>query len=105
MGWETGRDRRRIVTDMDISDALIDTILAFRKNEGTPTVSVLVLVKEGAYALVPIVHSPEQDVYMAIGILEQAKVDLLASVPTNRPLREPEPEAIAPPPPSKLEAN
>lgn len=30
-------------------------------------------------------------VYQAIGLLDQIKLDLLASIPRNRPLREPEP--------------
>lgn len=56
-------------------------------------VTVAMLSEEGDYILFENNWNTDRPtVYQAIGLLEQAKLNLLASVPVNRPLREPAPE-------------
>lgn len=59
--------------------------------QADPTVVVLVAVGPGIFTRRLFVNAPEPDVYATIGLLEQVKIDLLATVPDNKPLREPEP--------------
>lgn len=62
--------------------------------EGAPTLAMALLVSEdGTYYIKTNNFSTSSPViYQAIGLLEQMKLDLLASVPRNRPLREPDGE-------------
>lgn len=39
-------------------------------------------------------NATRPQVYQAIGLLDQMKIDLLASIPRNRLLREPEPHVV-----------
>lgn len=59
---------------------------------GAPALALVVMVDEnGNYVINTngfLTTSPV--IYQAIGLLEQMKLDLLASVPRNRPLREPD---------------
>lgn len=87
----------------------------FIEESDDTTVAVIVMVDgSGAYTVFPAVASGalEEDIYLACGLLDQAKMDLLASVPINRPLREPEPldsdlatPPSEPPPKPKEEIN
>lgn len=66
-------------------------------------IGVVVMVNaSGGYSIFPAVLSESlpADVYLACGLLDQAKLDILASIPSNRPLREPDAEdvdSVAPP--------
>lgn len=71
--------------------ALADVLDHFVENVGMPTVAVVACIREGTFDYELTVDSERADVYQMIGLLEQLKTELLASVPENRPLREPAP--------------
>lgn len=64
----------------------------FTADNGDPSVAVVVLVSKGSYRMRTLVSADRPDVFQAVGMLDQMKIELLASIPVNRPLREPFPE-------------
>lgn len=71
---------------------LADLIDDFVEKHGQPTVAIVILVREGVADFEVAVDSTRAEVYHAVGLLEQAKFELLATIPENKPLREPQPE-------------
>jgi hypothetical protein len=57
-----------------------------------PAVAVAIMLDEdGQFSIVGMDYQTSRPIiYQAIGLLDQVRLDLLASVPANRPLREPE---------------
>lgn len=66
--------------------ALVDDFVA--KN-GEPSVAVIAFVRKGEFGMQAFVHSDRPDLYQMLGMMDQLRVDILSSVPENRPLREP----------------
>jgi hypothetical protein len=73
-------------------EALVDRLDdALRKAPNGVVALAVVVNSDGYYETVANeFKATAPQVYQAIGLLEQMKLDLLASVPRNRPLREPE---------------
>jgi len=64
---------------------LVDEFVA---RHGEPSVAVLTLVSKGNYSMEAMVHSDRPDVFQSVGLLDQMKLDLLASIPENQPVDE-----------------
>lgn len=74
-------------------DALVEKLdSALREAPDSVIGLALVVNADGHYEIAMSGFSATKpQVYQAIGLLDQIKLDLLASIPRNRPLREPEP--------------
>lgn len=73
-------------------DALVEKLdSALREAPDSVIGLALVVNANGHYEIVMSGFSATRpQVYQTIGLLDQIKLDLLASIPRNRPLREPE---------------
>lgn len=76
----------------DALDVLIEKLGgALREAPDSVIALALVVNANGHYDIAMSGFSATKpQVYQAIGLLDQIKLDLLASIPRNRPLREPE---------------
>lgn len=67
------------------SENVKDLMDEFVKDHGEPAVAVLMLVGGGRFMNQVLVYADRPDVYQAIGLLEQAKAELLQTIPENQP--------------------
>lgn len=81
------------MSDTDEFDEFMDKLDDLLKSAPKSAVVVAVAVNNtGHYGVIGNdFQVTRSQLYQALGAMDQAKLDLLASIPKNRPLREPEP--------------
>lgn len=84
-------DERLDDFDAMLADAYESAAERAEDGGGGPTVGAVLWVRDGRFFIDSTILSSEADVYLAIGLLDQLKMNLLSTVPRNKPLREPEP--------------